>query len=110
MSLFYDHLTNLSEIDRELEELIVEHHEKAHLLEIVDSALHHSVMETILTELPAEHHQHFLREFAIRPHDKDHLVYLIQFSPDIESKIRTKAESTKKKFKEEIKKAKGKKK
>jgi len=102
MSLFYDHLISLTDIDRELEELIVEYHERAHLLETVDSALHHAVMDTILTELPSEHHQNFLREFSIRPHDPDHLVYLTQFSPDIEAKIRTKADETKKKFKEEI--------
>ncbi len=106
MSLFYDHLINLSDIDRELEDLIVEYHERAHLLETIDSALHHAVMDTILTELPAENHQHFLKEFSIRPHDKEHLSYLIKFSPNIEEKILAKAKQTKEKFKEEIRKVK----
>lgn len=106
MSVFYDHLLDLSEFDRELEELALEYHEKAHLLEILDSALHHAVMDTILTEIPTHTHHDFLQNFAISPHDPAHLEFLVIHSPDIETKIREKARKTKDKFRSEVRKRK----
>jgi hypothetical protein len=106
MSVFYDHLLEINDLDRELEELALDYHEKAHLLDILDSTLHHAVMDTILSEIPTHSHHEFLQNFAISPHDPAHLEFLVVHSPQIETKIRDKARRTKEKFRAEVRKVK----
>ncbi|OGY25770.1 MAG: hypothetical protein A2Z24_01270 [Candidatus Woykebacteria bacterium RBG_16_44_10] len=102
MSVFYDHLVGLDDIHNEILEFDLPTRQHYHLLQIVDSTLHHEILNVILLEIPVEVHEHFLVEFNNRPHDPAHLDYLKLFSPEIEDKIRSRANLTKAKIIEEL--------
>ena len=97
MTIFYDHLTGLDTVRRELEQ----HLSPAELDEVVgllDTALHHVVMEVVLRELPFEEHDTFLQRFAADPTLPGHLDYLRQFSPHIEERIALAASASNRRF------------
>src|SRR3989344_5760464 len=102
MSVFYDHLVSLAEINNALLEHNLPTKQHYHLLKIADSTFHNEILNVILTEVPAEHHEYFLVEFQSRPDDPNHLVFLKQFSPEIEDKIRYTAIDTKTKILAEL--------
>jgi len=106
MSVFYDHLVGLDDIHSELADYNLSFREHYDLLNTVDSALNHEVLNVILLVLPVEHHEYFIKEFNDRPHDQNHLTFLRQFDPEIDGKIRDAAEKTKAKIKEDLKKVK----
>ncbi|MCH7541415.1 hypothetical protein IH981_01395 [Patescibacteria group bacterium] len=87
MSVFYDHLVNLDEIHNALLQHDLPTTQHYHLLKIADSTFHNDILNVILTEIPTDHHEYFLVEFQNKPDDLNHLVFLKQFSPDIEDKI-----------------------
>jgi len=102
MSVFYDHLVSLDEVHNALLGHNLPTKQHYHLLKIADSTFHNEILNTILTEVPAEHHEYFLVEFRNRPDDPNHLVFLKQFSPEIEDKIRYTAIDTKTKILAEL--------
>jgi|SRR3990172_1764295 len=102
MSVFYDHLVSLDEIHNALLEHNLPTKQHYHLLSIADSTFHNEILNTILTEVPTEQHEYFLVEFQNRPDDPNHLVFLKQFSPEIEDKIRHSAIETKAKILAEL--------
>lgn len=106
MSVFYDHLVGLDEIHNELLNFNLPTREHYHLLQIVDSTLHHEVLNVILLEIPQEAHEHFLVEFHNRPADPAHLEFLRQYSPEIEDKISSTANGVKSRILGEIRKSK----
>jgi len=102
MSVFYDHLVGLDDIHNEILEFDLPTRQHYHLLQIVDSTLHHEVLNVILLEIPVAVHEHFLVEFNNRPDDPAHLDYLKLFRPNIEDKIREAADGTKTRLIQEI--------
>lgn len=105
--LFYDYLINVEEVIVELDQNEISIEERTEFISIIDETLHHHVLETILSNLPFEHHQNFLTKFHKAPHDPDLLMYLRQVSGvDIEEKIKSKASEVKKEILSEIKKSK----
>ena len=102
MSVFYDHLIGLDEIHNELLDFNLPTREHYHLLKIVDSTLHHEILNVILVEIPKEIHEYFLVEFHNRPDDPAHLDFLRQYSPKIEGKISSRANAVRSKILEEV--------
>jgi hypothetical protein len=102
MSVFYDPLINLKEINSQLLALNLPTKQHYHLLKLADSTLHHDVLNSILINLPPTHHEYFLVELHSAPNSSSHLDYLKQFSSDIEDIIKLTALRTKARLLREI--------
>jgi len=61
MKYFYSHIIDIESVVVELDKLDLEDHEKMHLSELVDSSLHHTVLDAILSELSEEDKRVFLK-------------------------------------------------
>lgn len=106
MKLFYDHLVLKEEVIVELDKHKLSIEEREELVLLIDENLHHHVLDTILTHLPAEKHQDFLKKFHSAPHDKKLLEYLkIETQVDIEEKIRSRSKKVKGELLSEINRA-----
>jgi hypothetical protein len=68
--LFFDHLIDLSKVDREIKKIAKTAIEKEELWNLVDEIVHHKVMGCILDKLPRSSHEEFLSLFHSRPHDE----------------------------------------
>ena len=66
---FYTHIVDPSDIHRELDILDIEPHERNHLTLILESSLHHHIVDIILTELSDDHKKAFLMHMADDNHD-----------------------------------------
>lgn len=67
---FYSHLVGFEEILVEMNELDLSPDERHHLGQLLDSNLHHTVLEAILAELSEEDKETFLRLLNSDKHDK----------------------------------------
>lgn len=103
--LFFDHLVELKEIDREIKKVAKTAGEREELWGLVDEIIHHKVMGCILDKLPREHHEEFLELYTGRPHDTELLFgYLKEKAgADMEEVIRSEMESLSKEILGEIK-------
>ncbi len=85
--VFYDHLISLNDILAELDQYNLSHDEKVDIVRTVDTTIHYHVVDAILTHLPKEKHQQFLKSFHRAPHDKKHLLYLKKHKQTIEEEM-----------------------
>lgn len=87
--LFFDHLIELKEIDKQIKRVAKSTEEKEELWLLVDEIIHHKVMGCILDKLPREHHEEFLDIFHKSPHDSDLLIKYLRSrtNSDIEDLI-----------------------
>lgn len=88
--LFFDHLIELKEIDKEIKKAAKTNEEREELWGLVDEIVHHKVMGCILDNLPREHHEEFLDMFHRSPHDEELLFGYLKkkVGENIESLIR----------------------
>ncbi|MBI4084374.1 MAG: hypothetical protein HY431_00540 [Candidatus Levybacteria bacterium] len=66
---FYSHVVEMETIKIELDAMDLSPEEKEHLLSLADSNIHHSVVDTILSELSHEDKKIFLRLAALDDHN-----------------------------------------
>jgi len=76
--IFYDHLVDLSEVEKKIKKITKTQEEREELYRLVDELVHHRVVGCILDELPEKNHKEFLQEFSSRPHDEGLFAYLGQ--------------------------------
>ena len=74
--LFYDHLIVIEEIEILLDGQGLSGAEKKELLATIDEIFHHEILDTILTQLPKQHHEEFLQKLVTHPYDPGILPYL----------------------------------
>ncbi len=74
--LFFDHLIDLTGLEKEIKKLTSSEEEKQELWLIVDDIVHHKVIGLILAKLPREHHDEFLNFFHAAPYDDNLIAYL----------------------------------
>ncbi len=67
--LFFDHLVELKEIEKQIKKVAKSQEEKEELWGLVDEMVHHKVMGCILDKLPKDNHEEFLGLFHKSPHD-----------------------------------------
>lgn len=105
---FYSHLVDTSSITLELAEMDLTQEERMHLISLVESNLHHLILDIVLSELSEEDKKEFLVHLTSDSHDK--VWELLNSKVDhIEEKIQKAAEDLKKELHEDIKEAKEKK-
>jgi hypothetical protein len=104
---FYSHIIETATLSVELGGMDLSKEERIHLIRLVESNIHHTVLDLILSELSEENKKIFLSHLASEDHDKvwDHLRKNID---NIEEKIKKAAESVKQELHRDIKEVKSK--
>ncbi len=103
---FYSKLINTDSIVAALNELNLSDEQRAHLLGIVESSLHHAILDAILSELSEEDKQVFLEHVTEDDHKKI-WDFLNKHVDKIEEKIMETAEGLKKELHQDIVETKG---
>lgn len=99
---FYSHIVEIDSIHSSLDDLGLEVHEKHELIIIVESSVHHVVMDTILSELEDHDKKQFLGHVVSKEHEKvwDLISNKIE---DVENKIKKAVDHLKNKLHDDIK-------
>ncbi len=102
---FYSHLVDIESVIVELDALELSPKEKAHLAQLVDSNLHHMILDTILSELSEEDKKSLVN--SLREEDQEKIWELLHSRVDqVEDKIKAVVEEVKKEMHEDLKEAK----
>lgn len=104
---FYTHIIDTSTLSLELGNMQLDAKERAHLLTLVDSNIHHAVLDLVLSELKPMDKKTFLSHLASENHDKV-WKFLNQKVENIEEKIKKTAEDLKKELHKDIEEVKAK--
>ncbi len=102
---FYTHLVSIESLVVELDNLELTQEQKIHLSSIIDSSLHHAIIDAVLSELSDQDKILFLKHL----HENDHgkiWKFLNERADNIEGKIKNTADELKKQLQEDIKKSK----
>lgn len=102
MKQFYSHLIETQSIIVELDKLDLTDEQKAHLAGLIDSSLHHTVLDAVLSELSDADKKVFLQSLKEDDHGKI-WQFLNEKVDNIEDKIKKAAEDLVKEMHEDIK-------
>lgn len=106
MKYFYEEIIEIESVLIELDELELKDEHKKHLAKLVDSTIHHTVLDIILSKLPQEEKAVFLARLKNNPRDKELRKFLNTKVEGIEKDIKEAVEKLKKELHEDIKEAK----
>ncbi len=108
MKYFYSHIIELEEVLVELDSIDLNEKQRMHLSALIDSSLHHLILDAVLNELHEKDKEKFLELLYKGEHDKiwEHLNGKVD---NIEEKIKLVADDLKKQLRKDIKEAKEKK-
>jgi hypothetical protein len=108
MKHFYSHLIEIEEIIIELDKLDLSKDQKIHLAGLIDSSLHHTILDAVLSELSEQDKKVFMNYLQTGEHEK--IWGLLNTRVDkIEDKIKKAADDLKQELHKDIKEAKEKK-
>ncbi|KKQ57322.1 MAG: hypothetical protein US77_C0022G0013 [Microgenomates group bacterium GW2011_GWC1_38_14] len=99
---FYSHLIDTSSISLALGDMELTQEERIHLISLVESSLHHAVLDMILSELNEGDREEFVKQLADEDDEKI-WNFLNKKIDNIEKKIRNTAEELKKELHKDIK-------
>lgn len=105
MKYFYSHLIEIESVITELDKLDLSQEQKVHLTDLIDSSLHHTILDAILSELPETDKRAFLNH--LKEEDREKIwKFLNEKIENIEDKIKKSAEDLKREIQKDLKKAK----
>lgn len=102
---FYSHIVEVDSLVFQLDQMGFTQEEKTHLISLVDSSLHHVVLDVVLSELSENDKQIFLKKLASEDHDAVWEL-LNNKIEHIEEKIKKAADELKEELHRDIKEAK----
>lgn len=105
MKFFYSHLIEIESLILELNKLDLSYEEKKHLAQLVDSSMHNTIMETILSQLTEDDKKIFLNHIQKSDHEKV-WQFLNEKVDKIEDKIKKAVDDLKEELHKDIKEAK----
>lgn len=105
MNYFYSHLIEIESIIVKLDELDLSGEQKKHLAELLDSTIHQTVLDMILSKLSEEEKIVFLQKMKENPTDKELIKFINTKVENIEDEIKKAAEKLKNELHEDIKEA-----
>jgi len=103
---FYTHIIDTSTLSLELGGMDLTPRERLHLISLIDSNIHHEILDLILSELNPEDKKTFLTHLTSGNHDKV-WKFVNEKIKDVEGKIKKTAEDLKKELHKDIKMARG---
>lgn len=104
MKYFYSHLIEIQSLVIELDKMELDPREKSHLAHLIDSTLHHHVLDTVLDQLSPSDKEVFLNHLALNDHTKI-WKFLNEKVDKIEEKIKDTGEQLKQKLHQDLKEA-----
>lgn len=105
MKHFYSHLIQIESVVVKLEELNLTEEQKMHLGALIDSTIHQSVLEMILSKLPESEKRIFIEKLQENSEDKKMMDFLQGKVDNIENEILQTVKELKKELNEDIKEA-----
>ena len=105
MKQFYTHLVEIESIVIELDQMDLTKEQKIHLTSIIDSTLHHTVLDAVLSELSDQDKRVFLNHLKEDNHDKI-WKFLNEKVDNVEDKIKKVAEDLKMKLHKDLRESK----
>lgn len=105
MKQFYTRLIEIESVTTELDKLDLTEEQRLHLATLLDSSLHHTILDAILSELGDQDKRVFLQHL----NENDHVKiwgFLNEKVDNIEDKIKKAAEDLKIEMRKDLKKAK----
>lgn len=106
-TFFYSDLIEIESIIIELDKLDLSNEQKAHLADLIDSSLHHVILDAVLTELSPQDKRVFFNHLKENDHSKI-WTFLNGKIDHIEDKIKKVAEDLRLKMHKDLKEAKNK--
>lgn len=105
MKHFYSQVIEIESLIVELDKLELSDQERMHLTSLIDSSLHHTVLDAVLSELPESERAVFLKHLEANDHSRiwKHLNEKID---NIEEKIKKAADELKLELHKDIREAK----
>lgn len=67
---FYSHLIEIESLSVELDQMDLSETERAHLASLIDSNLHHTILDAIFSELSEDDKQELVEKIGASDHDK----------------------------------------
>jgi len=104
MKHFYSHLIEIESIIIELDKLDLSQEQKIHLTGLIDSSLHHTILDAVLSELSDSDKKIFLNHLKENDHSKI-WKFLNDKVDGVEEKIKKTAADLKTELHEELKEA-----
>jgi len=104
MKQFYTHLVEIESIIIRLDKMVLSKEEKLHLAHLIDSSLHHTILDAILSQLSDQDKRMFMTHLTEDNHDK-FWKFLNEKVVGIEDKIKNAAETLKKELEKDLKEA-----
>jgi len=101
---FYTHLIEVESIIVELDQMNLSDEEKLHLTEIIDSSLHHAVLDAVFSELSDEDKRAFIHYLNESNHEKI-WSFLQEKIENVEDKIKKVADDSKNELHKDIRNA-----
>lgn len=89
---FYSHIIEISPLYTALDGMELNSEEKNHLLKLIESSVHHAILDTLLSELTDEHKK-ILLSLIVRNEHNDAWKLVITNIPEAEKKIRQRAQT-----------------
>ncbi len=99
---FYTHIVDTSTLSLEIGDMDLTPKERLHLISLIDSNIHHEILDLVLSELNSEDKKIFLTHLASEDHDKV-WKFLNEKVENIEEKIKKTAEDLKRELYKDIK-------
>ncbi len=105
MKNWYSHLIETESIMIELDQMNLSSEEKLHLAHLVDSSLHNTILDVVLSQLSEQDKRKFVNHLSENNHEKI-WNFLNEKIDGIESKIKKAAEDLKSEMNKDLKEAK----
>ncbi len=105
MKHFYTHLIEIESVIVELDEMNLSKEEKLHLSELLDTSLHHTILDAVFSELSEEDKKAFALHLQEGKHDKI-WKFLNEKVDKVEDKIKAAADDLKLQLHKDLREAK----
>lgn len=102
MAYFYSHLVEIESITLALEEMNLSDSQKKHLASLIDSTIHHTILDIIFSKLSEKDKELLADKIKNNPEDKEIMKILKEKVENIEVEIKEAVSKIKKELHEDI--------
>ncbi|MDO8570456.1 MAG: hypothetical protein Q7R97_02625 [Candidatus Daviesbacteria bacterium] len=102
MAYFYSHLVQIEEITLKLNELNLSDSQKKHLASLIDSTIHHTILDIIFSKLSLSDKEMLMYKIKNNPEDKEIMTILNDKVENIDMEIKEAVSKLKKELHEDV--------